>query len=156
MPRAARVANVGSVRRRMPMMVTMMLCDAAQAVDNKLYVLGGGWSITGPEPAPSAIALHIKVPWDEAAMPHRLRLELLDADGVPVGPRPGATPLVIESQFEVGRAPGLPPGTPVDLSMALNLGPIALPPGGRYEWRLTVDGHAEPDWHLAFSTRPAA
>jgi hypothetical protein len=24
--------------------VTMLLCDAAQAVDGKLYVLGGGWS----------------------------------------------------------------------------------------------------------------
>jgi hypothetical protein len=140
----------------MPMMVTMLLCDAAQAVDNKLYVLGGGWSVTGPDPAPSAIALHVKVPWDEANVPHRLRLELLDADGVPIAPAPGAEPIVIESKFEVGRAAGLPPGTPIDLSLALNLGPIPLAPGGRYEWRLTIDGHAEPDWHLAFSTRPAA
>ena len=28
--------------------VTMMLADAAQAVEGKLYILGGGWSVTGP------------------------------------------------------------------------------------------------------------
>jgi hypothetical protein len=139
----------------MAMMVTMLLCDAAQAVDNKLYVLGAGWSVTGPNPAPSAIALHLKVPWDEANMPHVMRLELIDADGQPVAPAAGADPIVIESQFEVGRAAGLPPGTPIDLSVALNFGPIALAHGGRYDWRLTIDGRAEDDWHLAFSTRPA-
>ena len=139
----------------MAMMVTMLLCDAAQAVDNKLYVLGAGWSVTGPNPAPSAIALHLKVPWDEANMPHVMRLELIDADGQPVSPSADADPIVIESQFEVGRAAGLPPGTPIDLSVALNFGPIALPPGGRFEWRLTIDGRAEADWHLAFSTRQA-
>ena len=30
----------------------MMLCDAAQVSDGKLYVLGGGWSMTGPDPVP--------------------------------------------------------------------------------------------------------
>jgi Family of unknown function (DUF6941) len=138
----------------MPMMVTMLLCDAAQAVDNKLYVLGGGWSVTGPAPAPSAIALHLKVPWDEANLPHTMRLELIDSDGEPVLGSPEGAPIVIETQFEVGRAAGLPPGTPIDLSVALNFGPIPLAPGGRYEWRLTIDGRAEADWHLAFSTRP--
>ena len=93
----------------MPMMVTMILCDAAQAVDNKLYVLGGGWSVTGPEPAPSAIALHLKVPWDEANLAHQMRLELLDADGQPVLAAPEGEPIVIETQFEVGRAAGSRP-----------------------------------------------
>ena len=138
------------------MMVTMLLADAAQAVDNKLYILGGGWSITGPDPVPSAIALQIKVPWDQANEPHHLRLELLDSDGHPVllPVRPGREEaLVVETEFEVGRPPGLVRGTPIDLSLALGLGPLPLPPGGRFEWRLTIDGHAEADWHLAFSTR---
>jgi hypothetical protein len=135
----------------MPWHVTLMLADAAQAVGNKLYILGGGWSITGPDPTPSAIAVHLKVPWNEANEPHRLRLELLDSDGQPV--RIGEEPLAVEAEFEVGRPPGLIRGTPIDLSMAINLGAIALPPGGRYEWRLSIDGHHEADWHLAFSTR---
>jgi hypothetical protein len=137
------------------MLATMLLADAAQAIDNKLYVLGGGWSITGPDPSPSAIALSLKVPWDESNRRHDLRIELLDADGdaVLTGPAPDAQPVVIESQFEVGRPPGLRPGTPIDLAIAINLGPMTLPPGGRFEWRLTIDGYAEPHWHAAFSTR---
>ena len=46
--------------------VTMLLCDAAQVADGKLFVLGGGWSLTGPDPMPSAIALKIDVGWHEA------------------------------------------------------------------------------------------
>ena len=55
----------------------MMLADAAQAVEGKLYILGGGWSVTGPEPSASAIAAYIpgsvgpyerqgpkRAPWD--------------------------------------------------------------------------------------------
>jgi hypothetical protein len=142
-----------------PMMVTMLLADAAQAVNNKLYIIGGGWSITGPEPAPSAIALNIKVPWDQANERHALRLELLDSDGNPVlvrGAGGEPEPVVVATEFEVGRPPGLMRGTPIDLSFALSIGPLALQPGNRFEWRLTINGQAEDDWHLAFSTRPAA
>jgi hypothetical protein len=137
------------------MMATMLLADAAQAIDNKLYMLGGGWSITGPDPTPSALAIALKVPWDEANQHHELRVELLDSDGgaVAMGAEGEATPVVIESQFEVGRPPGLRPGTPIDLALAINLGPMPLPPGGRYEWRLSIDGRSEAHWHAAFSTR---
>jgi len=112
-------------------MATILLADAAQAVENKLFILGGGWSITGPDPTPSAIALALKVPWDEANRQHALRLELLDSDGQPVllpSPLQGQ-PVVIESTFEVGRPAGMKPGTPIDLAMAVNLGPLPLPSG---------------------------
>jgi hypothetical protein len=140
------------------MMATILLADAAQAIDNKLYVLGGGWSVTGPDPTPSAIAIALKVPWDEANRRHELQVELLDSDGraVVVGSPQASRPAVIQSQFEVGRPPGLKPGTPIDLAFAVNLGAMPLPPGGRYEWRLSIDGHSEAHWHAAFSTRPAA
>jgi hypothetical protein len=140
------------------MMATILLADAAQAIDNKLYLLGGGWSVTGPDPTPSAIALALKVPWDEANARHDLRIELLDADGRPILVGPGeedGKPVVIESNFEVGRPPGLRPGTPIDLAFAVNISPLPLPPGGRYEWRLSIDGQSEAHWHAAFSTRPS-
>jgi hypothetical protein len=138
------------------MMATILLADAAQAIDNKLYVLGGGWSVTGPDPSPSAIAIALKVPWDEANERHDLLVELVDSDGraVAIGPEDEALPVVIESQFEVGRPAGLKPGTPIDLAFAVNVGPLPLAPGGRYEWRLSIDGHGEAHWHAAFSTRP--
>ena len=101
----------------MPMMATILLADAAQAIDNKLYILGGGWSVTGPDPSPSALAIALKVPWDEANRRHDLRVELLDSDGQPVrlGSAEEGQRFVIESNFEVGRPPGLRPGTPIDL-----------------------------------------
>ena len=133
-----------------------MLADAAQAVEGKLYILGGGWSIIGPDPVPTAIALHVKVPWDQANMRHRLVLELLDSDGNPI--RLGdedPQPIMLQSEFEVGRPAGLTRGTPIDFSLALNLAPIPLPPGGRFEWRLTLNGEGHEDWRLPFSTRAA-
>lgn len=136
-------------------MATLMLADSAQAIDNKLYILGGGWSVIGPGPTPSALAIAVKVPWDQVGRSHHMRIELVDSDGHPVMvPAPiEKQPLAIESEFQVEPVPGLKPGTSTDLALAVNLPPIPLPPGGRYEWRLSIDGEAEAHWHAAFSTR---
>jgi hypothetical protein len=140
------------------MKVTMLLADYAQAAEGKLNIIGGGWNITGPLPAPFAIALLLEVPWDRTNEPHHFKLELVDSDGHPVlVPTPdGERPLSIETDFEVGRPPGVKPGTPLPFPLALNIGPQPLAPGGRYEWRLTVDDESAEDWRLAFSTRPQA
>jgi hypothetical protein len=137
--------------------VTLMLADAAQAVDNKLYILGGGWSVTGPEPVPFAIAIKVEVPWDRTNERHRWRLRLLDADGRPVHlpTDQGDREVEIAGEFEVGRPPGIPPGTPIDLSLAINSGPIPVPPGGRYVWRLAIDDEEDEAWAVGFTTRPA-
>lgn len=139
------------------MKVTMLLADSAQAVNGKLYILGGGWSITGPEPPVMAIAIKIEVPWDQTNMAHTCRLELVDSDGQPVmTPSPvGDLQIEIKAEFEVGRPAGVRPGTPIDLPLAINLGPLPIPPGGRYVWRLFIDDDTDEDWQLAFSTRPA-
>jgi hypothetical protein len=33
------------------------------------------------------------------------------------------------------------------------VGPLPLPPGGRYEWRLSINQESHEDWRLPFSTR---
>lgn len=139
------------------MKLTMLLADAAQAVGGKLYILGGGWSITGPDPTPSAIAIKIEVPWTETNMRHSFQLRLLDEDGQPVAvPTPiGNRQMEIGGEFEVGRPAGLRPGTPIDVAIALNIGPLPLRPGARYEWRCLIDNRSEEDWRVAFSTRTA-
>ena len=133
-----------------------MLADAAQALDNKLYILGGGWSVTGPDPTPSAIALKIDVPWDQTNVRHHWELALLDADGmaVVVGDGDESQSIVISNDFEVGRPVGVPPGTSLELAVAINLSPLPLHPGNRYVWQLTIDGEADEDWQVAFTTRP--
>jgi hypothetical protein len=140
------------------MRVTMLLADAVQAVDGKLYILGGGWSLTGPAATAMGIAMKIDVPWDQTNRRHEWMLRLIDADGhvVTAETPEGARPIEIGGQFEVGRPPGLPPGTPIDLPIAINLPPLPLPPGRRLVWQLAVDDETNEDWQLAFNTRPAA
>jgi hypothetical protein len=138
--------------------VTLLLADAAQAVNGKLYILGGGWSITGPQPTAMAMAVKIEVPWDRSNIKHVWHLELLDGDGQPVEvPSPPAgerKPLELRGEFEAGRPAGLKPGTPLDVALALNFGPLPIPPGGRYSWRFSIDGF-EDDWQVGFTTRAA-
>jgi hypothetical protein len=139
------------------MKVTMMLADAAQVAEGKLNVLGGGWSVTGPQPCPFAIAVLFEVPWQMTNSQHQLKFELIDIDGQPVlveGENGERVPVLIEGGFEVGRPPGLRAGTTQTLPLALNSGPLPIPPGGHYEWRLEIDGETREDWRLAFMTRP--
>lgn len=44
------------------MKVTMMLADHAEVAEGKLFINGGGWTVTGPGPIPFGIALFIEVP----------------------------------------------------------------------------------------------
>ncbi len=140
--------------------MTLLLADAAEAVNGKLYILGGGWSVIGPGPTPFAIAMKVEVPWDQANTRHDFRLELLDSDGrpVPVQQELGAEPkpLVLDGSFEVGRPPGLPAGTPLDTVLAVNFpGDLPLQPGSRYEWRLSINDETRDDWRASFYSRPA-
>lgn len=137
------------------MKATLLLADYAVVSDGKLTIVGGGWSQTGPEPAPFGIGLLIQVPWDQANTVHTFQVELLDADGEPVvleTDEDGDQPVAFGGDFEVGRPPGLKPGTPLDFPVAMNSTPLPLDPG-RYEWRLTIDGESRQDWTLAFTVR---
>ena len=138
------------------MKLTMLLADAVQAVNGKLYVLGGGWSVTGPEPAPSALAIKIDVPWDEANRKHRFKLALVDEDGRGVTVPGTQAPVEVAGEFEAGRPAGLRPGTSLDVVLAINIGPLLLEPGARYVWRCWVDDQTRQEWEVGFSTRPKA
>jgi hypothetical protein len=118
---------------------TLILCDAAQAVGGKLYILGGGWSvILRPGfPTPVTLAIKLAVPWDRANMPLKIRASLLDADGGEVDL--GAGPVFAEGTVEVGRPPGVKPGTALDVPFVLPFGAPMFEPGS-YVWNLEVDG----------------
>jgi hypothetical protein len=137
------------------MKVTMLIADYAVVTDGKLTIVGGGWSVTGPDPVPFAIAILFEVPWDQANMKQHFRLDLVDADGEPIrtGPEPDADPIALEGEFETGRPPGLKPGTSLSVPVAFNLPGPPLPAGGRFEWRLAVNGVGNEDWTLPFATR---
>lgn len=134
----------------------MLLCDAAQVADGKLYILGGGWSMTGPDPVPSAVALKVEVDWNEADRTHHWELFLEDADGRPVLVQTpeGSQAVEVRGEFTVTQPPSLPEGSPIDVALAVNMGPIPLPDGSRYTWRLTIDGESLPGAAVGFTTRP--
>lgn len=131
----------------------MLLADAAQEVSGKLYILGGGWNVLNVPSAPSAVAIHVHVPWDRTNIKHEWRMELLDQDMEPVvaaGPV-GDQPVVVGGMFEVGRPPGIANGSDLGVSLAISVGPLPLAPGGRYVWRLTINNESRDEWRLPFS-----
>ena len=130
----------------------MVLADAVQAAEGKLYILGGGWNVYAH--SPFGIALIIEVPWTAANRGHRWQLHLETEDGDPVSfPEAGSIePIVVGGDFEVGRPAGVPPGSPLNMPVAVTSGPMPLQPG-RYTWRLVIDGESDEDWHLSFDVR---
>lgn len=136
------------------MKATLLLADYAVVSDGKLTIVGGGWSQTGPDASSFGIALLIQVPWDQANTVHSFSVELLDADGaaVVVEGDDGEQAVAFGGEFEVGRPPGIKPGTPLDFPVAVNSTPLPLE-AGRYEWRLTIDGASRADWTLPFTVR---
>lgn len=133
------------------MRVTMLLADAAQEVNGKLYVLGGGWSVTGPDMPPMAIAIKLDVPWSAANQRHDFALDLVDQDGrpVPAGEDGGVR---VQGTFEVGRPVGLAHGSDIDFAFVVNIPPFPVPPG-RYSWRLSIDDETRDDWVRPFQVR---
>jgi len=138
------------------MNVTMLLADSAQVADGKLYILGGGWSVTGPEPVPSAVAIKVAVDWHEFNASHHWELILEDADGklVQFETPEGTQTIEVRGDFSTSTPDDVPQGTPVDVPIAVNFGPIPLTPGSRFTWRLVIDGESLPGASVSFTTRP--
>lgn len=122
--------------------INILLCDAAQEVGGKLYVLGGGWSLLQQPyiPTPMALAMKIEVPWDQTNRAITIKAALRDADGQDVDL--GQGPIFASGEVTVGRPAHVKPGTPIDLPISMQFGPMALEPGG-YVWELEIDGHVE-------------
>ena len=121
-----------------PLEIQLILCDAAQAdsTTGKVHMLGAGWSRSGT-PVSHAVVVLAKVPWDRANQRIPFTLILREQDGEPVSfeVEGKARPLQVQGVIEVGRPAGVPPGSPLDASFALNVSPLPLKPG-RYDWQL--------------------
>ena len=106
----------------------LLLADSAQAVDGKLYILGGAWNMLRFPEFPAqlivGIAVAIDVDWNETNRRHHLDVHFEDADGKHMDPTIGA-------DFEAGRPPGSTPGTDLRIVFAVN-GPLAIPAPGQY------------------------
>ncbi|MFI5934969.1 DUF6941 family protein [Actinoplanes sp. NPDC051494] len=123
-----------------PLEIQLILCDAAQAepISGKVHMLGAGWSRTF-SPVSHAVVVLAKVPWDRANQRIPLMLTLREQDGPPVAfdTPEGRREVKADGEIEVGRPAGIPAGSPLDASFALNVSPLPLGPG-RYDWLLEV------------------
>jgi hypothetical protein len=123
-----------------PVEAQLILCDAAVAdPTGKIHMLGAGWTVVSTPTPGHAVAVLARVPWDRANQKLPLRLQLLDSDGHPAELLTAEGPQRLEAnaELEVGRPPGVTPGSPLAASFALNIPSLPLPPG-RYEWRLQI------------------
>jgi hypothetical protein len=119
----------------------MLLCDDAQAVGGKLYILGGGWSIlTKVQPRVNmSLAVKLAVPWSRANERIHLVAALITDQGEEVT-LDDDEPVRAEGDLEIGRPPGLRHGTPLDATFVLDFEGLDLDVGG-YVWEFKVDGH---------------
>ena len=116
----------------------MILCDAAQESQGKLFILGGGWSqARATQPIPMAIALKLEVPWNQANERHKLELVLVNADGQPFEVE--GSQVRADGDLEVGRPVGLKPGSSIDVPLAFQMPPLPIPVG-EYRWELRING----------------
>lgn len=96
----------------------LILADAAQVQGDKLYMLGGGWSLIWAKDFPAqhqiSIAAAILVPWLETNRRHKFRIIVHTEGGTQLGEFGG--------EFEQGRPAGLPAGTTQRVMLAVSFG----------------------------------
>lgn len=132
------------------METTFILCDYAEAINGKLYIMGGGWTVCPPGPRSQSLAIKVLVPWDKANEKHQLKVILQDSDGHTVSLGEPPNPVVVDSQFEVGRPPNITKGTPLDFVLALGFMGLPLELDTAYQWQIEINGVAKN--HVAFRT----
>lgn len=140
------------------MHIDVTLCNHAEAVNNLLYVAGGGINVlyTPPGAPPPygvtvGIGLLVTVPWLKTNQQHKIEIILVGEDGQPVQLPVGqevSEPLSVVLAFNVGRPANLPAGDDQIIALATNLVNVPMPAMGKYEFALSVDGN--PERRLSF------
>lgn len=129
-----------------------LLADHAEVINGKLYLMGGGWDLRQAPAAPAraqfAVAIGVRVAWDETNVPIALQLRLEDDDGAAV--------FQLDGQLQVGRPPHVPAGSSqlIQAAVALN---AELPAFGGYRAaiRAAMAGGREDARALPFRLVPA-
>jgi hypothetical protein len=118
----------------------ILLCDFAEAVNNKLYMMGAGFSaVLAPRPVSMSLAVRIEVPWNATNQQHKLHIGLETGDGHPVAdPESNSDQVAAEAEFGVGRPMGVPPGSALPQAMAFRIEGLDIP-SGSYVWVVKIN-----------------
>ncbi len=115
----------------------IILADHAETINNKLYLMGGGWETLTVNTAfplrhPCGIAVAFSVPWNETNQVHDIAVDIVDEDE--------AHELAsISGQLEVGRPAGIRLGQSQRVQFALNL-MLELNQPGVYAVKAKIEG----------------
>jgi Family of unknown function (DUF6941) len=133
--------------------VTLLLCDFAEAVNGKLYVMGGGWNVlfAPGQPVTMSVAAVVAVAWDQTNRKHELALALLNEDGGSVEMEEET--IEVTGEFELGRPPGIKPGSSLNAPFVWTFAGLVLEAGG-YEWKLSIDGEPVASRPFAVTSPP--
>jgi hypothetical protein len=114
----------------------LVLADRAEAINGKLYMVGGGFDRVGipaiPGTADYDVALGFLVDYNETNERHEFQLRLEDEDSNEVMPPIGGA-------VEVGRPPGMVRGQEQRVMIVVR-GPFPVPRAGSFRWVGSLDG----------------
>jgi uncharacterized protein DUF6941 len=120
-----------------------LLCDAAQVVGGKLYILGGGWSyqyLQSPDnPITEVVALDFTIPWGRTNVQLAIVVAITDEDGEAVTTGDDDRPVRMEGNIVVGCPPTARAGADIHVPVVIPFSPFRVDPGG-YVCEVTVDG----------------
>jgi hypothetical protein len=133
----------------------LILADAVEAMNGKLYMMGGGWSTIFvrelTRPVQVSFACGVVVPWNVADDDHTLEIRVQTQDGIEIAP-----PFTVG--FRTGRPANLERGAASHLPFAVKA-EYTFPDFGAYSLRASVDptgGNADVrQRHFQFFVRPA-
>lgn len=135
-PSARRVAHTTKVAELA--VECFMLAEAAQVVDGKLYVLGGGVTrVLAPSfPFIYFVTLPtlLRIPWNFSEVQHTVSISGVDERGEAV--LPANETLIPGGQ----RPPEAVEGDDLKLIASIGIGPAVFPREGQYRFTLMIDG----------------
>ncbi len=116
----------------------LMLADRAEALNGKLYMMGGAWDrytvASFEAPISISFAIGILVPWNATDDEHALRVTIEHTDRV-------EPPLFgLDAGFKTGRPPLAIRGQQQRAVLALPAAPVKFPSAGTYEAVAQING----------------
>ena len=144
------------------MQLYAILCNHAEAVNNLLYISGGGiggmvvpLGANPPFFVNLGIGIMVTVPWNLSNQQHEVEIQLVTEDGQPVliPSAAGSTePVHARLAFNAGRPPTMTIGDDQHVCLTANMPGMPFPVLGKYEFIVRVDGDIER--RLAFRVQP--
>jgi hypothetical protein len=115
----------------------ILLCDAAQVIADKFYILGGGWTylwIAPGTPQYVVAAIDIIVPWNLGNRRLQVSLDLITEDGEQVmafdSPPDEPEVVMVDGTIVAGRGPMTREGADLHVPLAIPFRPVVFEPGG--------------------------